>query len=59
MKGCAMIPIIKKSVRNERGSAVYSLLGVVIIALVIIYNSIFLSMGTSLQRKTGPGLCGW
>jgi tetratricopeptide (TPR) repeat protein len=36
MKGCAVFPIVKNSVRNERGSSVYSLLGIVIIVLVII-----------------------
>jgi tetratricopeptide (TPR) repeat protein len=41
MKRCAVIPIIKSSVLNERGSAVYSILGFVIIALVIITTVFF------------------
>ncbi len=54
MKGCAMIPIIKKSAMNERGSAVYSLLGFVIIALVIISTVFFFPWGQVFKERQDP-----
>ncbi len=49
MKGCEVILNI---VRNERGSAVYNVLGVAIIVVVIIATNLS-SLGTGFQRKTG------
>jgi tetratricopeptide (TPR) repeat protein len=54
MKGCAMIPIIKKSAMNERGSAVYSILGVVIIAVVIITTIFFFPWGQVFKERQDP-----
>ena len=49
-----MIPIIKNSVWNERGSAVYSLLGFVIIALVIITTVFFFPWGQVFKERQDP-----
>ncbi|MGO9568304.1 MAG: tetratricopeptide repeat protein [Desulfomonilaceae bacterium] len=54
MKGCAVIPIIKDSVRNERGSTVYSFLGIVIIALVIITTIFFFPWGQVFKERQDP-----
>ena len=54
MKDCAVIPIIKKSAMNERGSAVYSFLGFVIIALVIIATVFFFPWGQVFKERQDP-----
>jgi len=54
MKGCAVIPIIRNSVRNERGSSVYSLLGLVIIALVIITTIFFFPWDQVFKDRPDP-----
>jgi tetratricopeptide (TPR) repeat protein len=51
MKGCTMIPIMKNSVRNERGSTVYGLLGIVIIAVVIITTVFFFPWGQVFKER--------
>ena len=54
MKGCAVIPIIKSSVRNERGSSVYSFLGIVIIAMVIITTIFFFPWAQVFKARQDP-----
>jgi tetratricopeptide (TPR) repeat protein len=54
MKGCTVIPIMKNSVRNERGSTVYGLLGIVIIAVVIITTVFFFPWGQVLKERQDP-----
>src|SRR5208283_4818342 len=49
-----MIPIMKNSVRNERGSTVYGLLGIVIIALVIITTIFFFPWGQVFKERQDP-----
>jgi len=49
-----MIPIMKNSVRNERGSTVYGLLGIVIIAVVIITTVFFFPWGQVFKERQDP-----
>jgi tetratricopeptide (TPR) repeat protein len=58
MKGCGVISIFKNSVRNERGSSVYSLLGIVIIALVVVFTIFFFQSQVFKERQDADYLAG-
>jgi tetratricopeptide (TPR) repeat protein len=54
MNGGAVNSIVKKNIRNDRGSAIYSILGILIIAVVVVVAVLVFPWGQIFKERPDP-----